>query len=75
MGLLEWFSGSKRNFLIPSRTNFIKRLRGCFSKALSHGVKEIMIKSVGLRLPIFAMSCLKLPKEVCKKLTSVLIEF
>lgn len=34
-----------------------------------------MLKSVGLVLSVYAMSCFKFFKEVCEKLTSVMIEF
>ena len=74
-GLPEWFSGSKRELLSFLKDKLQGRLGGFFAKALSQGGKEIMIKSVGLALPIFAMSCFKLLKEVCEKLTSALIEF
>ena len=52
------------------------RLRGGGATTQSSvGKAVIILKSVGIALPVFAMSCCKLPKDLCEKLTSVMIEF
>lgn len=75
LGLLECFKGSKKELL-----NFIKeklegRLQGWYAKTLSMGAKEVLIKSVALALPIYAMSVFQLPKDLCARLTSAIAEY
>lgn len=51
------------------------QLSGWFARILSQGGKEILIKAIGLVMPIFAMSCFKFPKATYANITNVMANF
>lgn len=57
------------------KDNCQKRLTGWYAKTLSQVVKELLLKSVAMAMPVFAMLCFKFPVELCKMLTSAMMEF
>lgn len=46
-------------------------MTGWYAKTLSQRGKEILLKSIH----VYAMTCFKLPKNLCKNLTSVMMDF
>lgn len=74
LGLPESLKGSKRKILSFIREKLQGRLKGWFTKSLSQGGKEILLKSTAMALPVYAMSIFKLPKDLCEKITSAMIE-
>ncbi|XP_056862268.1 uncharacterized protein LOC130509956 [Raphanus sativus] len=75
LGLPECFSGSKVEMLQYIHEKMTSRFQGWYGCFLSTGGKEVLLKSVAMAIPVFAMSVFKLPKTTCKNLTSAMANF
>lgn len=49
--------------------------QGWKQRYLSHGGKEVLLKSIALAMPIFSMNIFRLPKEICGNINSILARF
>lgn len=75
LGLPECLSGSKKELFGFPKDKLQSRLTGWYAKNLSQGGKEVLLKSICMDLPVYAMTCFKMPKNVCQNLTSVMMDF
>jgi hypothetical protein len=51
------------------------KIQGWMEKILSAAGKEVLIKSVAQAIPVYSMSCFKLPRDLCEHLTSMIKAF
>ena len=52
-----------------------KKVQGWLEKMLSVGGKEVLIKSVVQAIPVYSMSCFKLPRGLCEHINSIIRKF
>lgn len=70
MSLLKCYRVQKESSLFSLKRQFNASLLNCYFRE----VKKIYWSQVSLSLPLFEMSCFKLPKDVYTKLISAMIE-
>ncbi|CAA0816391.1 Ribonuclease H-like superfamily protein, partial [Striga hermonthica] len=51
------------------------KLQGWKTKLLSSADKEVLVKSVLQALPVFSMTCFKLPVSICKEISKLCAKF
>nr|XP_027060751.1 uncharacterized protein LOC113687311 [Coffea arabica] len=57
------------------RNNIQQRLLKWQNRLLSAAGKEIMLKSVSMAMPTYTMSCFKVPKRLCKDISSIMSNY
>jgi hypothetical protein len=51
------------------------KVKGWIEKSLSSAGKEVLVKSVAQAVPVFSMSCFKLPRGLCEHLNKLIRQF
>ena len=50
-------------------------MKGWIEKTLSTACKEVLVNSVAQAVPVFSMSCFKLPRGLCEHLNKLIRQF
>lgn len=75
LGLPEQI-GSKKADMFAYITDKVRAVtQGWKQRYLSHGGKEVLLKSIALSMPIFSMNIFRLPKEICEHINGILAKF
>ena len=75
LGLPEQF-GRKKSDMFRYIIDRVKAAtQGWNKKFLSHGGKEVLLKSIALAMPIYSMNVFRLPKNICEEINSLLAKF
>lgn len=75
LGLPEVFMGSKVKMMSFLKDNMRDRLSGYYARLTSQGGKEVLLKSIAMALPVYTMTCFRLPKMTCDNLESAMADF
>ena len=68
-------SRAKKQSFVYIKERIRKRLQGWKEKLLSQAGREVLIKSVIQAIPIYSMSCFKLPKGLIKEIETMIRKF
>ncbi|KAF7143291.1 hypothetical protein RHSIM_Rhsim05G0117700 [Rhododendron simsii] len=75
LGLLVFHGNSKRDLYSYVKDNTIKRLRRWKDNQVNHAGREVLLKSVVLPLPNYAISCFRLRKTILQQISSEVLWF
>ena len=75
LGLSEQFGRKKRDMFNYIIERVKKRTSSWSAKYLSPAGKEIMVKSLAMSMPVYAMSCFKLPLNIVSEIEALLMNF
>ncbi|XP_058222864.1 uncharacterized mitochondrial protein AtMg00310-like [Rhododendron vialii] len=75
LGLPAEVGKSKSTLFDYIKDRVLQKLAGWKEKILNQAGKEVLLKSVALALPVYAMSCFKLPEGLCHQIEAAMARF
>ncbi|XP_057426510.1 uncharacterized protein LOC130719933 [Lotus japonicus] len=75
LGLPTVIGRSKKEVFLKVQERLVKKLKGWKEKYLSKAGKEVLLKSIAQAIPIYIMSCFKIPDNICDSMASQMANF
>lgn len=75
LGLPMAIGRSKKQVFDFIKARTIKKIQNWKTKLLNQAGKEVLLKSVALALPVYSMSCFRLPKGICSDISRQIAQF
>lgn len=75
LGLPTFWGKSKKESLAFVKEKVMKKIQGWNKKTLPQASKEVLIKAVAQAVPMYPMTCFKMPLSLCTALNSVIGAF
>jgi len=75
LGLPVYVGRSRTDVFAYLKERVWQRIQGWKEKLLSKTGKEIMIKAVAQAIPVFAMGCFDLTKEICGQISAMIAKY
>lgn len=75
LGMPSTNNKSKNRMFTKIKDSVWKVLQSWKEKLFSAGGKEVLIKAVAQAIPVYTMSCFRLPNGICKEINSICSKF
>jgi hypothetical protein len=75
LGLLALVGADRSDCFRHLIDRVVTRINGWRQKTLSLGGKETLIKFIAQAVPVYAMMVFRIPKTICKGITSAILQY
>ncbi|KAJ9152905.1 hypothetical protein P3X46_026413 [Hevea brasiliensis] len=66
---------SKKQMFNQIKNRIQHKVAGWKEQLLSTGGKEVLLKAVATAIPVYAMTCFRIPRSVCQSINSIMANF